>query len=376
VLPDVPSRPRRAPAECVVTIDGAEVGHLYPWLTEVRVECRRSEAWTGTLRLTTRRDEHGVWSVQDDPAIRPWKPIVVAVAFGSEVEELLRGYVREVRAEHPGDTSSATVTVEVQDVSLAMDREHVRRTWGGDAPTTDAAIVSGILARYPLRPEPTNGRGLGGLVVNQNTTDIRFLRARAEANGYELVLDRGRVHFGPMRLEAAPQATILVHAGRDTHCFRFDVSTDGHQPDEVGYDVAPETGAEVVHRSLRPDVTRLGPTSADSAGAGLAPFVWQLDRPGSISAAELDAFARGRANELSMRVRAEGELDGSLYGRVLRVGLPVGVDGVGTTFGGTYYVDAVTHLLTADGYRQTFTLLRNAYGDDLRPGGSVLAGVR
>jgi hypothetical protein len=58
------------------------------------------------------------------------------------------------------------------------------------------------------------------------------------------------------------------------------------------------------------------------------------------------------------------------------VGLPVAVDGVGTTYGGTYYVDAVTHRLTEDGYRQTFTLLRNAYGDDLRPGGSVLAGVR
>jgi phage protein D len=376
MLLDVLSREHRAPAECVVTIDGAEVGHLYPRLSSVTVECRRDEAWSGTLRFDTRRDERGGWDVQDDPAIRPWKPIVVAVAFGSEVEELVRGYVREVRAEHPADASVAAVTVEVQDLSLAMDREHVRRTWGGDAPTTDAAIVSSILSRYPVSPEPTNGRGLGGLSIHQNTTDIRFLRARAEANGYELVLDRGRLHFGPMRLEAAAQATILVHAGRDTHCFRFDVRSDGHQPDEVGYDVASETGAEVVQRSLRPDVTRLGTTGADSAGSGLTPFVWRLERPGTVSATELDAYAQGRVNELSMRVRAEGELDGSLYGRVLRVGLPVGVDGVGTTFGGSYYVDAVTHVLTNDGYRQRFTLLRNAYGGELPAGGSVLAGVR
>jgi phage protein D len=376
MLLDVLSRAHRAPAECVVTIDGAEIDHLYPRLSSVTVDCRRGEAWTGTLRFDTRRDERGVWDVQDDPAVRPWKPIVVSVAFGSEVEELLRGHVREVRAEHPSDASTAAVAVEVQDLSLAMDREHVRRSWGGDAPTTDAAIVSSILARYPLRPEPTNGQGLGGLTVHQNATDIRFLRSRAEANGYELILDRGLVHFGPMRVEAAAQETILVHAGRDTHCFRFDVRSDGHQPDEVGYDVASESAAEVVQRSLRPDVPRLGATGADSTASGLTPFVWRLERPGSVSATELDAYAQGRINELSMRVRAEGELDGSLYGRVLRVGLPVGVDGVGTTFGGSYYVDAVTHVLSSDGYRQRFTLLRNAYGGELPAGGSVLAGVR
>ncbi|MFP5284139.1 MAG: hypothetical protein ACLGI9_00210, partial [Thermoanaerobaculia bacterium] len=85
--------------------------------------------------------------------------------------------------------------------------------------------------------------------------------------------------------------------------------------------------------------------------------------------------ARGRANELSMRVRAQGELDGSLYGHVLRVGLPVGVDGIGTTMQGIYYVDSVTHLFNVDGYRESFTLLRNAYGDNLEAGTSVLAGV-
>ena len=74
-------------------------------------------------------------------------------------------------------------------------------------------------------------------------------------------------------------------------------------------------------------------------------------------------------------MHAEGELDGSLYGHVLNVGLPVGVDGVGERYGGIYFVDQVRHQFNSEGYRQTFALLRNAYGDNLAGAGGLLAGV-
>lgn len=375
MLLDFLSAKHREPAECIIKVGGEEIAHLYPYLVEVRVDCSRGDAWTGTLRFESRRDENGVWQVQDDEAIRPWQPIVVEAAFGSTVEEIVRGYIREVRADYPEDPGATAVEVELQDSTLELDREHVRKTWGGDVPTTDAAILAEIVGKYPLILDPESGLGLTGLTLNQNATDIRFLLERAEANGYELIVDRGFLYFGPMRLEAQPQETILVYAGRDTHCYRFDVRADGHQPDAVGYDVAPETGAEPVQEVIEPDAALLGTEPADSASSGLAPFVWRLERPGSVSAAELEARARGRANELAMRVRAQGELDGTLYGHVLRVGLPVGVDGVGTAMGGIYYVDSVNHVFSVDGYRQSFTLLRNAYGDNLEAGASLLAGV-
>jgi hypothetical protein len=375
MLLDFLSAKHREPAECIIKVGGEEVSQLYPFLIEARIECHRTDAWAGTLRFESRRDENGVWSVQDDPAIRPWQPIVIEAAFGSTVEEIVRGYIREVHADYPQDPGATAVEVELQDGSLEMDREHVRKVWGGDVPTADAAVLAEIVGKYPLILDPESGTGLSGLTLNQNATDIRFLRSRAEANGYELILDRGFLYFGPMRVEASAQETILVYAGRDTHCYRFDVRADGHQPDAVAYDAAPETGAEPVSTVMAPDLSPLGLEPADSAASGLVPFVWRLDRPGAVSQAELDARALGRANELAMRVRAQGELDGSLYGHVLRVGLPVGVDGVGTTLDGIYYVDAVTHVFSEDGYRQTFTLLRNAYGDNLAAGASVLAGV-
>ena len=70
--------------------------------------------------------------------------------------------------------------------------------------------------------------------------------------------------------------------------------------------------------------------------------------------------ARAKANEHQFKIRAEGVLDGLAYGHVLLTHLPVDVEGIGDTYGGTYYVDQVTHQFADDGYTQRFALLRNA----------------
>ena len=76
-----------------------------------------------------------------------------------------------------------------------------------------------------------------------------------------------------------------------------------------------------------------------------------------------------------MKVKATGALDGARYGHVLKVGLPVGVDGVGTRHSGTWYVDKVRHAFDLNGYRQEIELLRNAYGDNLSIVPNPLAAV-
>ena len=43
----------------------------------------------------------------------------------------------------------------------------------------------------------------------------------------------------------------------------------------------------------------------------------------------------------------------------------INIDGVGSTHGGTYYVDEVTHVFTQSGYRQRFKLIRNSTGTEL-----------
>lgn len=371
------SRAFRDAADCLVHVDGEELAELYPFLREVSAECAREGASTARLVFETRRDERGRWIVQDSGLLATWKAIVIEVSFGRYTEELFRGYIREVHADYPADPGTATVTIECQDESIALDREHVRRPWGVDVAVDDGLIVDELARRHGLAVVRGSGRGRDNLVLLQDTTDIRFLQARAEANGYELYVRGGAVYFGPMRLDAEAQAPIRVYAGPDTNCLSLAIRSDGHRPDAVALDLAPTRGTEVIHKELAPDLPVLGTTPATAGGAGLRDFTWRLSRDGSLDEAELTGRAQQRVNELSLRVTADGELDGTLYGHVLLPGLPVIVDGTGPRLGGVYYVDSVTHLLSTEGYRQQIRLLRNAYGDAAGglPGASRFAGI-
>jgi phage protein D len=366
---------KRAPGECLISIDGSEITDLYPFLMEVTVDASRTDAAEAVLKFETRRDVDGSWIVQDDDRIRPWKAIIIMAAFGEETEEVMRGYVREVQVELPEDAGGAQVTVTAQDESLLLDRTHKRRPWGAETPTTDMAIATAIIDEHDLTPEVPPGPGQSNLVVNQDETDVKFLKKRAEANGYELIFREGMVYFGPLRFGGDPQATIMVYAGPKTNCRTFNIVDDGHQPDRVTYEIAAETGAETETATLTPDLDPLGPEPATSEALLDDGFVWRVSREGVAESGQMRDTAQQKANEASLKVKAEGTLDGALYGHVLKVGLTVGVDGVGTRHSGTWYVNTVNHTFDIDGYRQDFALLRNTYGDNLATGSNPLAAV-
>ncbi|NTU41592.1 MAG: hypothetical protein HGA78_00770, partial [Nitrospirales bacterium] len=129
-----------------------------------------------------------------------------------------------------------------------------------------------------------------------------------------------------------------------------------------------DTGTKTASETFSPGLQALGKTPSDSKKSGLDPFVWNLERPAGATASERRARAQAKADEAAWKLQAEGELDGALYGHVLLTNRTVAVDGVGETYGGVWYVDEVKHEFTADGYRQTFRLIRNATGDDTTEG--------
>lgn len=365
----------REPAECIITVDGTTLDDLYPVLVSVQVSTSRAQAAAATLTFETRRLEDGSWNVQDLDLLKPWAPIKIEAAFGERIEEVMRGFILNVDADYPANPGQTTLTVTCQDESLPLDRDHIREQWGADGPTSDGVIVTTIAGRHNLAPHGDNADGLQAVSLNQDDTDIKFLRERAEANGYELIFSQGAIYFGPMRLTLAPQDNIMIYAGPDTNCINFRLTDDGHLPDSVAYDIAAREGEDTESETIEPDLELLGTEPATSADSGLGDFTWRLSRAGEATPEEAAARALAKANENAMKIKATGELDGALYGHVLRVGEPVGVDGIGQRYGGVYYVDTVDHVFDTSGYRQSFQLLRNAYGDNLEEAGGVLAGV-
>jgi len=380
---DLISSEQRAPAECKIYLQGKEVPEFYPFLREVRVSTSRSEAWAASLDFATVRDEMGQWEVQDRGALVPWVEIRLTVLFGEREQTLFKGYIREVNTRFPESAGEAEIHVECQDQSVRLDRTRKRRAWGTEqAPTSDRIIIGEILSQYGLNLTPDSQSGQSGLVeLPQDASDTRFLKKRAEDNNYELIFYPDWVYFGPYRISSdRPQPIIQVYAGQDTHCLRFDVNTDGHLPDALDVDIPPEEEGEesrnvLVHSDLQP----MGPERADSRGQSLEPHLDSLSGEGGDSYEQLSARAQAQVNDFDLhRVQADGELDGSLYGHILRPGSPVPVDGLGERLSGLYYVDRVEHQIDNQGYRQSFHLLRNAYGDNLdevSPVASRLAGI-
>ena len=146
-------------------------------------------------------------------------------------------------------------------------------------------------------------------------------------------------------------------------------------PDEVRADLAPrEEGATPEVVRVKADEPVLGTTPAAVEGSDLgAPSVWRVGAEGDETVEERTARAQALVNEHAFKLHGSGELDGSLYGHVLRAGATVAIDGPGTRYGGLYYVDKVAHAFNSEGYTQTFEVMRNATGESDLPTGPLAA---
>lgn len=351
----------------------ADIGELASLVSGVEIAVGRTEAATGAITIDDQRTEDGLWVAADNPAFARWEPIVISADFQSHVEEIFRGYITALNPAQPQNAGEAKLTIEVQDESAALNREQMRRVWGDEAPLSDLTILRELISPLPLSVDPNCDEGQSGRSLSQDTTPIQLLRQRAKANGFELIFANGQVYFGPMQLSGDPQATIMVYAGSATNCLNWAVTDDAQLPDAVGFEVAPrEQGADPIVHTVHPDLPLLGHTAVAIEGAGLGTAsIWRISKEGDEPEDATRARAQALANENSFKIRATGELDGSLYGHVLRVGATVRVDGTGERNGGLYYVDKVTHTFSPDGYRQQFELMRNATGDSDSVGGGT-----
>ena len=351
----------RAPAECVIYVNRKELSDLYPVVQSVTVNLKRNESATAEIVIQSFRDERGQWSVQDSGLLQPWDEVQISASFAGVKSGILHGYIREIRQEYPDDMSATQVIVEVQDDLLKLDREqlHGVLTHEGNE-KTDGALAREFADKVKMECVADEGLRAGALQIN--TTPIKFIRERAEANGFEIYTRDGVLYFHSPQLSVNPQPTIMVYAGTKTNCINFSLQHDGHKPDKVRLTREAESDKDkkLPPLEFEPSQKTLGAIALTSEGKGLRSFVWTIDRPTGATEAEVEKRAQAKANENQFKIKATGVLDGTLYGHVLLPHLPVVVDGIGQTYSGKFYVNAVTHKFTVNGYQQHFELISNA----------------
>jgi len=228
----------RVPAVCVITVNKQKLA-LSTHIPEVTVHLKRNVSGTATLVIITNQDERGRWLVQDSDLLRPWCEVQISAKFGRSLQNIIHGYVREVRQDYPNDMSAAGVTVVVQDDLLKLEREQIHGVLSHEGENKSDGEIARELAKKVgmecITEQDVNKQELsltpGALRVNSKA--IKILRERAEANGYELYTRDAKLYFHSPQLSAAMQPTIMVYAGPDSNCINFNLQYDGRRLDLV-----------------------------------------------------------------------------------------------------------------------------------------------
>ncbi|MEZ6242092.1 MAG: contractile injection system protein, VgrG/Pvc8 family [Phycisphaerales bacterium] len=305
----------------------------------------------------------GSWSVLDDAGFDRLTKLSVKVQCGSGSSTLINAQVIEVRPMLTAKPRESYVDVIAMDATVSMNLEHKVRPW---ANMSDSSIASMIFAEHGLKPvvdttQPVHQES--DVVTMQRGGDAQFLRRLAARNGFEMYvaadpllgIDEG--HFHAPKVDGTPQGVLTVGAGSEANVDSFELRHDLLRPAKV-------SAPGLDWRTLQSQAASVDQTALTRLGASPESDRRSLRASGSglSETGELQGFAQSLADRAAWAVSCEGEIAGVTYGDVIRPGLPINVRGAGTSFSGTYYVERVLHVISGDGYKQKFTLKRNALG--------------
>lgn len=330
----------------------------------------------------------------------PFTRVRVVLSLGLLSKKVLMdGYITHQEIEVK-EGSGNRILVIGEDLSVKMDLFEISAQYKGKK---DSAIATEILGKYSAlgisasvtaptgEPQPA-----ADFVIQQQTTDRKFLDMLARRNGCQFYLDLGtsegdvKAYWGPppKKGEGTVQRTLTTNFGPANTVKELRLSQRAL--------VATQTYGEVLDVTQDPMIVPVGVGSAspslglasnpaiDSSFTSLAqdPTTFQsklatLSTRGSLlthptwGAAAAKFLAQSNTNNSARDVvRVEGTVDTSVYENILEVRQPVDLRGVGDRFDGRYLVGQVVHKLKFEtdsrDYEQTFILHREGVGTTIQ----------
>ena len=239
---------------------------------------------------------------------------------------------------------------------------------------TDGQVAAQVAERNRLAPDVTESLGAPRheQLVQFNRDDLTFLRARAQAIGYELSADGSVLRFAPAGDDEPPRHTLVWGQPQLAFAPAPSIPLLRFQPRFTPLRTVTAVTVKGQHPVTREElVGTAGPSDAPAPpgrlGAGeVAAAAFGGDRSLTLenqpvlSRQEADTLARAVYRERSRQlVEASGATVGAPE---VRAGDTVAVLGAGWRFSGVYYVTTAVHSLGAGGYRTTLTLRSSDVG--------------
>jgi len=353
---------------------------MFADLLEMEVEEDHRLASVFRIKLALHKSDDGFWDYLDDKRARLWAKVTVSVALDGEEQDLIEGYVTQIRPHLDADEEQSYVEILGMDATCLMSLEEKLKDWPGKS---DSDIAREIFSSYKLTSEVDDTGPAPAeeeMTVIQRETDIQFLRRLARRNGFECFVKGGVGAFRKPVLTGPTLPVLAAHFGDETNLVSFDARSDALRPVKVTMHrldpVAKELQEAAVEAAEQKQLGLEGALSlAPPEGVTSRMFVKQAV---ASSLVEMQNFSRALTEESTWFVEGRGELDSSLYDAILEVRRLVPIKGVGEAFSGVYYLTNIRHIFRDERYTQQFTARRNALtpsGPDDFAGESLLGGL-
>ncbi len=295
------------------------------------------------------------WTHGKDAALfKPGVGVTIEMGYVDATQPLFNGEVTGLAPNFPSDGAS---TLRVEGLSRLHRLDGPRRTRTFQE-VTDSEIVQRVAQEAGLSSQADSTQLKYPYVIQNNQTDLDFLRERANGVDFELLVDDRTLIF--RKSKAGSAKSVSLKWGESLR--RFQPILNSLQPvTEVtvrGYD--PMTKAEIVGRAAAgAEETTMGQQSGaklvNAAFGSRAEMA--VDRQPS-SQAEAEQRAKAIFNQRMMELITGNGV--SIGDPALRAGAVVDIAGLGADFSGLYYVVRSTHSIGAGGYETQFSVRKNA----------------
>lgn len=278
--------------------------------------------------------------VSDSADFQPGAEIRISAGYGQREDTLFEGLVVR-HGIKIGGHNEARLLVECRDKACKLT---VGRKNANYVDAKDSDIIARLIAAAGLSSDVAASATQYKELVQYYATDWDFLLARAEANGFLVVVEDGKLTVRPPDTSGSPE--LQVTYGEDIHEFHADLDAMTQFATVKGVSWDLKNQAVVVGQEGPQRLNAQGDLDAATLAKVIGLDSYRLQTAAPLEQAALKDWAKARQIKAGLsRIQGRMKFQGSAKAKV---GKLIALEGVGKRFNGKVYVSAVQHAI-ADG---------------------------
>jgi phage protein D len=335
-------------------------------LNSVEVNDNMDEQEDGfQLHFTLGKRQTKDYTLAQNSLFEPDTRVVIGVRINNMPWVLISGVITHIQLAPSNQPALSTFSVTGRSITHQLNRTEKNDTYERLSDTDIVRKIVNNYARYGLTlkaPESTEQPLETELIPHQATTDMAYIQALAQRNGYVFYSQPVKngdclIYWGPENRTKVTLPVLSMNMGALTNVTELSFAQDSDIPNKVqGVYLDPQNKQSYPITVEALEEAALATTPTPSLNTKLLRDVAKYTASRSTRSAR--AAMVGGLNA----VTGQGVLDAAIYPHVLEAGKVVEVRGAGFLYDGKYVVTYVKHLIERSNYTQKFRLAREGVG--------------